>query len=310
MSAAAAGGAQPVAADAALRRAASALQARAGDLASARLEAELLLAHVLGVERAALLGAPLLAPGDAAAFESLVAQRVETGRPVAYTLGHKGFWDLDLLVDERVLIPRPESERIVEVALELLEQGQLPPGAFADRGTGSGCLALALCVARPVVAIESSADALAVAQANLERRAAREPGAPRAAGAVGAAGASRGRVQLVQADGLTCLRRASVAAVIANPPYVEAAELPGLPDDVRRHEPLAALVPREGSVAAMFARLLAESRAALAPRGWLITEVGAGQAALVAGLASAAGFGWTAIHHDAAGIDRVVAARA
>jgi len=281
----------PASMDAALRQAAAALLARAGDLAAARIEAELLLAHVLGVERAALLAGPPLAEPQAAAFETLVGERVRTGRPVAYTLGHKAFWELDLLVDERVLIPRPETELVVEVALDLLATGQMPAGPFADRGTGSGCIALALCSQRPVVAIESNPDALAVAAVNVARRAA------------------GGRVQLVQADGLACLALGRLSAVLANPPYVEPAELERLPDEVRRHEPREALIPREGSVAAMFARLLAESRAALVPRGWLITEVGAGQAALVAGMASAAGYGWTAIHHDAAGIERVVAAR-
>jgi release factor glutamine methyltransferase len=281
----------PASTDAVLRRAAAALVPRAGDLAAARIEAELLLAHVLGVERAALLTGPPLAEAEAAAFESLVAQRVESARPLAYTLGHRGFWDLDLLVDERVLIPRPETETVVETALELLARGQLPPGVFADRGTGSGCLALAVCDQRPVVAIDASADALGVAAANVARC------------------GSGGRVLLVQADGLSCLAPRRLAAVLANPPYVEPAELERLPDEVRRHEPRQALVPREGSVAAMFARLLAESRAALVPRGWLITEVGAGQAALVTALASAAGYGWTEIRADAAGIERVVAAR-
>jgi len=291
VSAAAAGGAPRASVDAVLRRAMAALLPRAGELTGARIEAELLLAHALGVERAALLSLRAVPAAAASAFESLVEERVRTGRPVAYTLGRKAFRDLELLVDERVLIPRPETELVVEVALELLAQGQMPPGAFADRGTGSGCLALAVCAFRPVIAVESSAGALAVAAANVARA---EAG---------------GRVLLVRSDGLSGLRPGRLAAVLANPPYIEPAELRGLPEDVRRHEPLDALVPREGSARAMFARLLAESRAALAPRGWLVTEVGAGQAALVAGLASATGFGWTAIHSDAAGIDRVVAAR-
>ena len=284
-------GAGPASTDACLRRAAAALVARAGDLGAARLEAELLLAHALGVERAALLAAPAVPAAAAAEFETLVARRVETGRPVAYTLGRRDFWDLELLVDERVLIPRPESETVVQVALGLLDRGLLPAGDLADRGTGSGCLALALRGARPVLALDSSADALAVAAANVARLRA------------------GGRVRLVQADGLACLQPGRLAAVLANPPYIEPDELATLPEEVRRHEPVAALVPREGSVRAMFARLLAESRAALAPRGWLITEVGRGQAALVAALASAAGYGWTEIHDDASGIERVVAAQ-
>jgi len=281
----------PASTDACLRRAAAALVARAGDLGAARLEAELLLAHALGVERAALLAAPAVPAEAAAELESLVARRVETGRPVAYTLGRRAFWDLELLVDERVLIPRPESETVVEVALGLLDRALLPAGDLADRGTGSGCLALALRDARPVLALDSSADALAVAAANVARLKAAD------------------RVRLVQADGLSCVRPGRLAAVLANPPYIEPGELATLPEEVRRHEPVEALVPREGSVRAMFVRLLAESRAALAPRGWLITEVGRGQAALVAALASAAGYGWTEIHDDAAGIERVVAAR-
>jgi release factor glutamine methyltransferase len=97
--------------------------------------------------------------------------------------------------------------------------------------------------------------------------------------------------------------------VLANPPYVEAAEFPRLPEDVRRHEPRAALVPSEGSVQAMYARLLAESRRALRPGGWLVTEVGAGQAGMVAAMASVHGYGWVDVRPDLAGIERVVAAR-
>jgi methylase of polypeptide subunit release factors len=116
-------------------------------------------------------------------------------------------------------------------------------------------------------------------------------------------------VLLVQADGLSCLRADSLAAVVANPPYVDAQDFPRLPDDIVRHEPRAALVPTEASVPAMYARLLDESRRALAPGGWLITEVGAGQAGMVAAMASVRGFGWVAVTPDLSGIERVVAAR-
>jgi release factor glutamine methyltransferase len=120
---------------------------------------------------------------------------------------------------------------------------------------------------------------------------------------------SSARVLLVQADGLSCLRADSLAAVVANPPYVDAQDFPRLPDDIVRHEPRAALVPTEASVPAMYARLLDESRRALAPGGWLITEVGAGQAGMVAAMASVRGFGWVAVTPDLSGIERVVAAR-
>jgi release factor glutamine methyltransferase len=220
-----------------------------------------------------------------------VTERAETGRPVAYLVGSRGFLELELTVDERVLVPRPETEIVVECFLALLAGGAVPSGPVADRGTGSGNIALAVCDRRPVIATDISRDALAVASANV------------------AACGARGRVQLVAADGLRCLRAESLAAVLANPPYVAPEDVARLPEDVRRHEPLVALVPGEGSVPAMFTRLLAESRAALRPGGWLVTEVGAGQAALVASLASVHGFGWVDIHPDLSGIERVVAAR-
>jgi release factor glutamine methyltransferase len=274
-----------------LRDAAQRLGPRAGDAATARIEAELLLAHVLGTSRSALLLAPPVTAEAASDYAQLVAERVATGRPVAYTVGRRAFFDLVLRVDPRVLVPRPETETVVEVALDLLRSGGLPPGPLVDRGTGSGCLALALCRERPVLALDIDADALDLAGENVR-----------------ATDAST-RVGLVRADGLSCLRPGSVAAVVANPPYVEARDVEQLPEDVARHEPRHALVPAEGSVPDMFARLLDESRAALQPGGWLITEVGAGQAGLVAGMASLRGFGWVSVTPDLAGIERVVAAR-
>jgi len=264
---------------------------RAGGLAGGRLEAEVLLAHALGCTRAQLLLRGAVDQGESAAFEALVCRRVESGVPVAYLTGRRGFRDLELAVDERVLVPRPETETVVDVIEELLASGQVPAGPLVDRGTGSGNIALSVCSHRPVLASDISSSALEVAAANLRA-------APAGAG-----------VTLVLADGLSFLRPGSVAAVLANPPYIEPEQLDGLPEDVRSHEPLAALVPGEGSAQAMYARLLDESRAALVPGGWLITEVGAGQAALVAGLASVNGFGWVDVRDDLAGIARVVAAR-
>ena len=274
-----------------LAAATAALRARAGDLAAARLEAELLLAHALGVGRERLLTLTAVPATAARAFERDVMERARTGRPVAYLVGRRGFLEFELAVDGRVLVPRPESELIIEVLDELLAAGTLPPGPLVDRGTGSGNLALGVRGRRPVLALDLSADALDVAGANL------------------ATLLPRARRLLVRADGLSCLRPSSVAAVLANPPYVEPDEFARLPEDVRLHEPAVALVPGEGSARAMFARLLREARAALLPGGWLITEVGAGQAAWVAELASVLGFGWTDVRRDLAGIERVVAAR-
>jgi len=264
---------------------------RAGDHGTAQLEAELLLAHVLGTTRAGLLVRHAVREREVAAAASLVERRVLTGEPVAYLLGRRAFRELDLAVDARVLVPRPETELLVDAFLERHAAGALPAGAVADRGTGSGNIALSVCDVRPVLASDLSREALAVAAANV---------AAQGAGA---------RVLLVQADGLAHLRPGSVAAVLANPPYIAAHEHDQLPDDVRLHEPRLALVPGEGSPQDMFARLLREARAALAPGGWLLTEVGAGQAGFVAGLCSVTGYGWVAVHRDLAGIERVVAAQ-
>jgi release factor glutamine methyltransferase len=275
-----------------LRAASVALLARAGDADGARLEAELLMLHALGEGgRERLITLRALPPEAEERFRAAVAERLATGRPVAYLVGHREFLEFDLLVDERVLVPRPETETVAEVLDALLERGALPPGPIVDRGTGSGNLALAVRGRRPVLATDISAGALEVARANLQRC------------------GPEHRVLLVRADGLSCLRPGSVAAVVANPPYIESAELPTLAEDIRRHEPAAALVPGEGSARAMFTRLLGEARAALAPGGWLVTEVGAGQAAMVMELASVLGFAWVEAQNDLAGIERVVAAR-
>ncbi len=275
----------------ALRRLRAQLLPRAGDVATAALEAELLLAHALGTTRAGLLLRHVVEASEIATADALVQRRACSGEPVAYLLGRRAFRELELAVDARVLVPRPETELLVEAVLELHASGALPPGPVADRGTGSGNLALSVCAWRPVVASDLSRDALEVAASNV------------------AAQGAGDRVLLVQADGLTHLRASSMAAVLANPPYVSAAEYEHLADDVRLHEPRMALVPCEGSPQAMFARLLHEARAALLPGGWLLTEIGAGQAGLVAGLCSVSGYGWVAVHCDLAGIERVVAAR-
>ncbi|HEX5008873.1 MAG TPA: HemK/PrmC family methyltransferase [Planctomycetota bacterium] len=284
-------GGAPSDAAALLASATATLRERTADLAAARLEAELLLAHVLGVGRERLLTLATVPAPAAQAFERDVAERARTGRPVAYFVGRRGFLEFELAVDARVLVPRPESELIIEVLDELLASGALPRGPLVDRGTGSGNLALGVRGRRPVLALDVSVAALEVAAGNLS------------------ALLPRARRLLVRADGLSCLRPASVAAVLANPPYVEPDEFARLPDDVRRHEPAIALVPGEGSARAMFTRLLGEARAVLRPGGWLITEVGAGQAPWVAELASVLGFGWTDVRRDLAGIERVVAAR-
>lgn len=277
-------------ADALLARAAARLLPRAGAAAAARLEAEVLLAHALDAPRSRLLLLDAVPEPARLRFERDVDERVATGRPVAYLTGRRGFLEFELEVGPAVLVPRPESELLVERWHALLDGGSLPPGPVADRGTGSGNLALGVRGRRPVLALDNSAPALGVARRNLRRW----PAWP---------------VQPVLADGLSCAAPGSLAAVLANPPYVEPSEFASLPEDVRRHEPRGALVPGEGSVRAMFARLLAEARAALVPGGWLLSELGAGQAGLVTALASAGGYERIELLPDLAGHPRVLMAR-
>jgi release factor glutamine methyltransferase len=247
-----------------------------------RLDAELLLAEALGVDRARLLtdrdlevtGPPVRR------FQELVRRRSAEREPVAYLLGRRGFRRIELAVDPRVLVPRPETELLVEVALDL------PQGArVADVGTGSGAVALALKQERPdldVLATDLSADALAVARANAAR--------------LGL------DVAFVHADLLDGVP-GPLDAVLSNPPYV--ADADALPPDVARHEPHAALFGGPDGLDVV--RRLVPQAAAAAP--FVALEVGAGQAEAVEGLLRDAGLGATARLPDLAGVERVVTGR-
>lgn len=249
----------------------------------------MLLACVLGIDRSRLIARRDVTPADVERFSALVDERVRTGRPVAYLTGVRGFRDVELFVDDRVLVPRPETEGLVDVVEALIDEGRVPDGVIVDRGTGSGALAVVLASRRPVVAVDVSADALAVAARNV-------------------AALANGPVLLVRADGLGAIGPGRAAVVVANPPYVEPADLATLDVDVRDHEPHVALVPTEGTVDAMYARLADEAAAALVPGGWFVTEIGVGQAQRVtACLASR--FEEARVERDLAGIERVVVAR-
>ena len=249
------------------------------------LDAELLLAHALGVGRARLRSHPEDAPAAAAAsrFLALVARRA-AGEPVAYILGRKDFWTLELSVSPAVLVPRPETELLVERALTLDPGGE---AGVADLGTGSGAIALALASARPrwrIVATDISAAALAVARAN--------------AAALGLV-----QVELIQGDWLACLSTRRFQMIVSNPPYVAADDAAlGQPQLMR--EPRVALVAAEDGLAA----LLAITRTApghLEPGGWLLLEHGATQAVAVAGALVARGFAQVRSHRDLAGRERM-----
>ena len=265
----------------ALDSAVVALQAAGVD--TPRLDAEVLLAHVLGVDRARLvMDADRAVEGGAVrAFQDAVRRRAMGREPVAYITGVRGFRRLDLHVDARVLIPRPETETVVEAALDL------PHGArVADVGTGSGAIALALKDERPdldVVATDASADALAVARAN----------------------AARLGLDVAFAEGdLLDGVGGDMDAIVSNPPYVEDGA-PLLPE-IARHEPPAALYA--GADGLTVIRRLATQAGASAAR-FVALEVGMGQAAAVADVLRAAGFDRTETRRDLGGIERVVIGR-
>jgi release factor glutamine methyltransferase len=248
-----------------------------------RLDAEVMLAAILGADRAVLVAHPCrpLEPAQARRFRDDVRRRRER-EPVAYITGRRGFRALELQVDHRVLVPRPETEHLVEAALGL------PEGArVVDVGTGSGAVALALKAERPdleVLATDASADALAVAAAN----------------------ASRLGLEVGFRHGDLLADAGPVDAVVSNPPYVAEGDRPALMPEVARWEPAAALFAGPDGLD-VIRRLV--PAAAAAGAGFLALEVGAGQAPAVARLAAEAGFAEASVGRDLAGIERVVVAR-
>ncbi len=266
------------------------LTACAPRLAGGRLEAEVLLGHVLGLDRLGLLRERdrVLDAATAAACLALVARR-EAGEPVAYLTGRREFWSLALEVDPRVLVPRPETEVLVETALALAAQA--PDGPIVDVGTGSGAIALALArelPARCIVAVDDSAAALAVAAANVARHA-------------------PGRVDLRESDLLHGFAAASLALVVSNPPYVED-DYPGLSTAALCHEPRHALAAGADGLD-VIRRLVPQARHALGEGGWLALEHGATQGPAVRALFAAAGFRDLVTQRDLAGHERVTAGR-
>jgi len=266
-------------------------QGRFGErgIPSARLDAEVLLAHLLHRDRVGLythFDQPLSAE-ELSGFRELIKRRL-AGESVAYLVGKREFRSLALHVDARVLVPRPETETLVEVALT-----RLPVGAarVVDVGTGSGAIALALKDARPlddVHAVDRSADALAVARDNAER--------------LGL------EVTLHEGDLLAAVEAlAPFDLVVSNPPYIATAELASLPAEVRREPRLALDGGADGLE--VVRRLIGAAAPLLGDQGVLALEIGDRQAPAVAALLAAAGYREIAVAQDLAGIGRVVSAR-
>jgi release factor glutamine methyltransferase len=266
---------------AALVRARDALEAAGCD--TPRVDAEHLVSHVLGSTRSGLLADldRTLAPQERAELESLTARRAQR-EPLAYVLGEWGFRRLVLDVDARVLVPRPETEVVVERCLARIVG--LGEPRVLDVGTGSGAIALAIADEHPgsrVTAMDASPDALAVARTNASRTGL--------------------EVELVRRDLFEPLPPGPWDLVVSNPPYVRPGEVEALAPEVRDWEPRAALVS-EGATEAV-------SRGAvpvLRPGGVLVLEVAEGEAARVAGLLRELGYLDVTVTRDLAGRERVV----
>jgi release factor glutamine methyltransferase len=251
-----------------------------------RLDAELLLAQALSVDRGALFMDPgrEVAGPAVRAFQGYVRRRSVEREPVAYIVGRKGFRHIDLMVDGRALVPRPETELLVEIGLELA------PGArVVDVGTGSGAIALALKHERPdldVAGTDVSPDAIDVARLN--------------------AAALALDVRWHAGDLLAGI--AECDAVLSNPPYIADGDRSALEPEIARHEPPGALFAGADGLD-VIRRLVPAAAAALVAGGLLAIEVGAGQAPAVAALLESEGFGGVHARRDLAGIERAVAGR-
>jgi release factor glutamine methyltransferase len=260
---------------------------------AARLDAELLATLAFRRSRVELythFDQPL-GEDELAAYRQLVQRRL-SGEPVAYILGRKEFWSLDLKVDARVLIPRPDTETLVEQALSLLHDLHRDrPLRVADIGAGSGAVALALKKERPadeIHATDISEDALAVARGNAQH--------------LGL------DVTFLQGDLIEPLAgMKAFDLVVSNPPYIPSRDIDGLSPEVRCEPRLALDGGPDGL--GFYRRLAADALPLLAPEGALAVEIGAGQSASVSGILQAAGYTDVGFRRDLAGVERVVYGR-
>ncbi|HML56229.1 MAG TPA: peptide chain release factor N(5)-glutamine methyltransferase [Solidesulfovibrio magneticus] len=262
-------------------------------LDSPRLSAQLLLSQALGLDRLGLILAMdrPLTPEELDLVRPLVARRGK-GEPVAYILGEREFYGLDFAVTPATLIPRPETELIIDRALELFPAGELT--AFADLGTGSGCLAVTLAVRFPSaagLALDRSPEALAVARQNAVRHQVAQ------------------RLTFLEADFAELpAQDGGYGMVVSNPPYVSAAEYRECSREVREFEPASALTPGETGLEAV-PTVARAALSRLAPGGTLLVEIGWKQGPAAAALLAEAGFAEVVVRRDLAGLDRVVEGR-
>lgn len=268
----------------------------AEQVGSSRMNAEVLLMFVLGCDRAYLYGHPErdLTPEEQTRYDEVIAQRA-SGFPSQYITGHQEFWGLDFVVSPAVLIPRPETEHLIETVLELVSKHDVPRGngrpKIIDVGTGSGAIAIALakefCGAE-IHAVDVSAEALEIAQANAARL-------------------GFDRISFRQSDVLEAVARdGSYDFVVSNPPYVGLSEADKVQDVVKKFEPKEAVFAGEDGLD-VIRRLIPQARDCLREGGWLLMEIGFSMSRAVCELLD----GWDDVHvvPDLAGIPRIVVAR-
>jgi release factor glutamine methyltransferase len=278
----------------ALREGAARLDA--AGVASASFAAELLLMHTAGCDRARLYAHPenLLSPQQAAQFFVLIERRA-AGEPTQHLTGKQEFWGLEFEVTPAVLIPRPETEHVIEVALARLGEARRNASIrVADIGAGSGCIAVALAKELPaakIFATDISDTALEVAQRNAARHAVAD---------------CISFVECNLLDGVA--EHAKFDLIVSNPPYLGTRDRDSLSKEVYDHEPHAALFAGEDGLE-LYPALIAQAAARLAPGGLLVLEIGIGQFEAVSDLLDAAR-GWTRVSamQDLAGIIRVISA--
>jgi len=263
---------------------------QAGIHPSAHMDAELLLMHAIQKPRAFLLANPdyVLSEEELQRFQRSVSRR-ELHEPIQYITGEVEFYGLSLFVDNRVLIPRPETEHLVESVLERTAMDN--PCRIADVGTGSGAIAIAIAVHRPlakITALEISPGALELAARNAKRHGLTD------------------QIRFLTSDLLFEVQSEQFDLVVSNPPYIANGEGPALSRQVREHEPAVALFAGS-SGHEIYERLIPQAKAVLKPGGWLVLEIGFGQKDSLSQLLA----DWSKVSFiaDLQGIPRVACAR-
>jgi len=265
---------------------------RDGGIERAELESRLISRKALGVDETYLLSYPEegVSQRVAALAEGLLARRLDN-EPMAYIMGEKEFFSRPFLVNPSVLIPRPETELLVEEALGILKNPDYPPRVF-DVGAGSGCVGITIALEHPravVAATDISPEALEVARRNAERL-----GVP--------------EVGFLKGDLLNPVSDGTIDLLVSNPPYVSEEEYQGLPREIREHEPRAALMGGAEGLD-VIGRIVCDAPRVLVDGGWCVMEIGATQGNAVRALFGAAGFSRIEVIKDHSGLDRIVKGR-